>query len=457
VKKPARWHQCNVVARAGENTRLWQFAREGEEARLRAERTVEPAEAATARLGVKTVSDLWQPRLNVAWLPADQVFLRVISLPVGDPSELPGMVELQIEKLSPLPLAQVVWTFEPLPARDGQAQTIIVLLATRSAVESFLGELEGMGYLADRLDLPQLHELLATPDAGDGVWIYPRTENGQLICLAAWRHEGRLQNLDLLRLPDGPEAGAQLAALLKQSAWAGEMNGWFTPEARWHLVADAATAVGLEPSLRTLAGGGLELAEPLPLPRLAALAAASATRVNLVPPEFLVRYRQQFVDRLWMRALGGLVLVYLVFLLGCFAYLQVRGYQKDNLDRQVAELHSGYTNALQLKARVQVLQDQVSLKFAALDCWRAVAEALPPELTLTGFTFQRGKKLQLFGSVAADLQSKVTEFNEALSKATANGQPLFSQVSTKSIQAPPVGQNRPALWSLECDLKRTDF
>ena len=454
--KPTHWHLCNVLARAGENRVLWQFGRDGTQAKLLTERVVSPAQAATARLGTKTVSALWQPRLNVAWLPADQVFLRVIALPVSDPAELPGMVELQLEKLSPLPLAQVVWTFEPLPAVDGQTQTVIVLLAERTGVESFLGELEGMGYLADRLDLPQLHELLATPDLDDGVWIYPRNDAGQIICLVAWRHERRLQNLDLLRLSAGPEAGTQMVEMLKQGAWAGELEGWFSPDASWHLVAETTLAAELEPPLRALTGR-LELREPLPLARVAALAAASPTPANLVPPEFRVRYRQQFVDRLWMRGLGGVALVYLVFLLGCFAYLQVKGFQKSGFEQQLADQHGAYTNALQLKARVVVLQDQVNLKFAALDCWHATSESLPPELILTSFSFQRGRKLQLFGTVGTDQQSKVTEFNESLSRASVNGQPLFSQVSTKSIQAPPAGQNQLARWSIECDLKRTDF
>ena len=455
--KPTRWHLCNVLARVGENRVLWQFGRDGNQAKLLAERVVSPAQAATARLGVKTVSALWQPRLNVAWLPADQVFLRVINLPVGDPAELPGMVELQLEKLSPLPLAQVVWTFQPLPPVDGRTQTVIVLLADRAGVESFLGELEGLGYLADRLDLPQLHELLATPDLGDGVWIYPRNDAGQIICLVAWRHERQLQNLDLLRLSAGPEAGTQMVEMLRQGAWAGELEGWFSPNASWHLVVEAALAAELEPPLRALAVGAIELMEPLPLARVAALAAASPMPANLVPPEFQVRYRQQFVDRLWMRGLGGVALAYLVFLLGCFGYLQWKGFQKGGLEQQLADQHGAYTNALQLKARVVVLQDQVNLKFAALDCWRATSESMPPELTLTSFSFQRGRKLQIFGNVGADQQSKVTEFNESLSRASVNGQPLFSQVSTKSIQAPPTGQNQPARWSIECDLKRTDF
>jgi hypothetical protein len=173
-----------------------------------------------------------------------------------------------------------------------------------------------------------------------------------------------------------------------------------------------------------------------------------------------VRYRQQFIDRLWMRGLAGLGLAYLLFVLAYFAWLRVLEYRLGATQRAVATLTPQYTNALELKARVAVLQDQFNLRFAALDCWKATCETLPEGMTLTSMAFQRGRKLALFGTVRADEQSKVTEFNEALSKVKLNSQPLFAQVNTRSIQAPagtggPQG-DRPASWSIECELRRME-
>jgi len=61
----------------------------------------------------------------------------------------------------------------------GNLQTVIVIMMSRELVEKFLGSLEGQGYLADRLELPILDELLATPVTADGAYIYPtaRREN----------------------------------------------------------------------------------------------------------------------------------------------------------------------------------------------------------------------------------------------------------------------------------------
>lgn len=365
------------------------------------------------------------------------------------------MVELQIERLSPLPSAQIVWTFERLSTPDAPTQTVVVIIAARSAVEEVLGELESGGFLADRLELPQVRELLATPVSGDGVWLLPREEGNRSVCLVAWRSGGQWQNLSLFQLSADEHAGQHLVDLLRQIAWAGEMEGWLSANPPWHLLAADSMAARLEPALRAAVGDALTVRPPLTLPRLAALSATGSGTANLVPPELLSRYRQQFIDGLWMRALGGLGLAYLFAVLGYFAALQWVQYQKDGLDQQIVFSTSAYTNALQYRAKVQILQEQVGLKYAALDCWKAASEALPQEMALTQLTFQRGRKLGLFGTVPSDQQGLVTTYNEALAQATVNGQPLFSQVSTRNIQGGAGG--RPMNWSIECEIRRTDL
>ena len=83
------------------------------------------------------------------------------------------MLDLQLEKLSPIPAQQAVWTFELLPATGGPLRTAMVVIAERTYVEQFLGKLEEQGYLADRLEVPFLDQLLATKVTGNGVWVYP--------------------------------------------------------------------------------------------------------------------------------------------------------------------------------------------------------------------------------------------------------------------------------------------
>src|SRR5258708_170086 len=69
-------------------------------------------EALPSGLIAKTWRSLWLPRLNVAWLPAEHVFLRVAQFPRSAFNETVAMVELQLEKLSPMPVAQIAWSLQ---------------------------------------------------------------------------------------------------------------------------------------------------------------------------------------------------------------------------------------------------------------------------------------------------------------------------------------------------------
>src|SRR6266404_2128806 len=157
----ARWHSCNVLESASNARNLWQFSAGGGKFTLQRQESRLASEPLPAKVVAKDWQTLFQPKLNVAWVPSEHVFLRVVQLPKADPAETRSMVELQLEKLSPLPVTQIVWGFELLPHTDPEMQTAVVTVIARNHVEEFLGQLEGQGYLADRLELPFLDQLRA--------------------------------------------------------------------------------------------------------------------------------------------------------------------------------------------------------------------------------------------------------------------------------------------------------
>src|SRR5664280_1063110 len=114
----ARWHSCNILQIASDAKRLWQFDAKGGGFALNREHRGALDEPLPARSIEKSWRSLWQPRLNVAWLPPENVFLRVIELPKSNFEETFAMVELQLEKLSPLPVTQIVWTIHILSRRS---------------------------------------------------------------------------------------------------------------------------------------------------------------------------------------------------------------------------------------------------------------------------------------------------------------------------------------------------
>ncbi|HOW64264.1 MAG TPA: hypothetical protein P5186_17280 [Candidatus Paceibacterota bacterium] len=471
-------HLCNIL-RLSENARdLWQFNLTGANENLAAENQSLASTPLPAALVAKTWRSLWQRKLNVAWLPADQVYLRVVQLPACDPNELQSMVELQLEKLSPIPVAQVVWSLEVVPTATRPAappptpetgsdtapatppsmQTVIVVIVARNLVEAFLGQLENQGYQADRIEFPALHQLLTLPVEADSIWIYPKIVEGKNTFLAAWWTRGVLQYIALLTLPSDPRWSACLTDHLSQMAWSGEAEGWLGSKLECHLVADPETAAVWEPVLNEWLGEAPRVMPPLPARDLASLSARRLmkreSRVNLMPGEYTARYRQQYTDRLWMRGLGAVVVLYLIGVLVYLGALEVLKYQYNRVQKHVKALTPDYQKVLQLRAKVQVYQLRQDLKYTALDCWRVVSELLPEELTLESLSFQRGK-LVVSGMVPADQVTKVNEFNQAMIGATSEGRRVFSKVGSPNSQTGAGGQTYS--WNFSCDLPVTEI
>jgi len=458
--KKTRWHSCNVLRVGAEARQIWQFDARNGGFVLNREQTSFPGEPLPAGIINKDWRALWQRKLNIAWLGPENVFLRVAQLPRSEFNETLSMVELQLEKLSPMPVAQIVWSIQVLPHAAGNMQTVIVMVASRNLVEEFLGELEGQGYLADRLELPLLDQLQATAISEDGAWIYPEPQAASPTALAAWWYSGVLQNLDIITLPVANRSESLKEQLLQMS-WAGELEGWLTAPPRWHLVADQSTAALWEPALREAVDQPIEILEPLSTPELAALTARRAARAepkaNLLPAEFSTRYQQQFVDRLWMRALLAVAAIYVFGVLIYGVALGVAAYRTRAVESKVADLGSSYTNALQLRARYEVLKDRQELKFAALNCYNAVAKLMPESITLEQMNFSDGRKLILNGTAPSDRASQVTDFYEAMRKFKKDNEFLFDpskETDTLKIIVNPGAAT--VRWDFALELKRTE-
>jgi hypothetical protein len=443
--------------------RLWQFEAKGKGFALKREQRVPHADPLPARLVAKSWTTLWQPKLNVAWLPTESVFLRVVDLPAASLDETFSMVELQLEKLSPIPTTQIAWTMQVLgtrqspPKPDGtieSLQSVIVVIAARDMVAEFLGRLDREGYQSDRLEVPMLDQLAAVEPKMDSVWLFPLTLGGQNAALVAWWFGGTWRSLNFVTLPATGDRAAELKTQLSLLAMGGEVEGWLVGQPEWHLVADAVNAADWEQLLRTGLGEPVKLIPP-PAPadlavRSAKRAAESTGKVNLQPPEFSARYREQFFDRLWLRALLYAGVVYALIAVAYICAGQWEGYKAHGVEAELTGLGPTYTNAIQLSAKLDVLQQRSELKYAALDCWQATAEELPATVALNRFGFLNGEKVQLSGSAPKDQLDTLINFNEAFKKKKLNNQPLFDPSKGEPITPRIQGDNY--MWSLSVDL-----
>ncbi len=461
-----RWNSCNLLHVAPDAKRVWSFDAKGGGFALRGEQRVAHTEKLPGAGITKSWSSLWQPRLNVAWLPAENVFLRVVELPASNFEETLAMVELQLEKLSPMPVTQIVWTMHVLgthtaPAKGDAApeslQTVVVVIAERSVVEEFLGRLEKEGFLADRLETPLLDQLAAVTPTEDGAWLFPLSLGGQSAALVAWWFGGVLRNLSFVTLPPAGDRAAELKNQLGHLAWAGELEGWLTGEPKWHLVADPVNAAEWENVLRAALNEPVQVSAPPTPVELAAHTArraASAEKSNLLPAEFTAQYHQQFVDRLWLRGLAYAGLAYAVACVIYFCAVGVLGFRTHGVESKVAAISGNYTNAMELRAKFAVLQERAQLKYAALDCWQLVAQELPAGIPLQRLSFTDGRKLALGGQVNQDDTQKVIDFYDALRKGKLNGQSVFEPTPLDQLVYRQSGNT--VVWNFALQLLHTE-
>lgn len=463
----ARWQSCNVLNAAPTSRQLWHF--NATKFNLLREETKAATEALPESLVAKNWQSLFQPKLNIAWFTADKAFVRVVQLPKADAAETQSMVELQLEKLSPLPVTQIVWSYQVFPYikqdkigeelnphANGELQTVIVIMAERHRVEEYLGKIESAGFTADRLELPLLDELRATKVKDNGAWIFPNIGGQEATCLIAWWCEGVLQNLSLVHLPTGETRSAVLQEQIAQTIWAGDIEGWLTSDPKLRLVADETTAQAWLPLFDITQQ--VEVIAPVPPKELAALTArrvaGGSTATNLLPPDFTARYKQRFIDYLWMRSLGAIVVLYVIGALFYLGGVKWTSYQHSSIVDELTSLGPTYTNTVQIREKVKVLQDTLELQYAALECYLAVSKTLPSELTLNNINFERGRKVTFFGTAGAEDRAKVLEFNAALIDYTVKTQRFFAKVNPPSSQVQP-GQTT-LNWNFSCELKRTD-
>lgn len=450
------WHKCNILSLNG-TSRLWQFSASGKGVELDEEITALPSQSIPSKYFLKSWGSLVNKKLNVGWLPPEKVFLRVIQLPKADFNETLSMVEFQLEKLSPIPITQVIWAIQTMPGSNENEQTVIVILAPKNLVEGHLEKLEANGFYADRLETPLLDVLFSCDVREDSVWIFPVSVSDKSMFLTAWWFGKTLRHLGIVNVPQSESNKENLKSQLLHIIWSGELEGWFNGNPRWHLVLPEDYIQVFEPVVNEISDGNYEKHPPLDDKKIAELTAKRLLdlegKTTLVPPEFLDKYKQSFIDRLWMSGVAAGIAVYLFGVLLYFGFLQVLQIQYDKIQSQVKAVSMVYTNTLAVKAQVQVLEDQLNLKNAVLDAYYAVVMNLPEELTLNSLSFSRGKTVTIFGTAPADQNAKVTEYNGILGRLENNGVKVFTKVNPPTISLR--GQN--ITWSFSCELNRAEF
>ena len=461
--KKTKWSSCNLLEPATEGSRLFQFSVSSKKVKLSGDLRVAEGEDPPAKAVGKDWSDLLSRKLNIATLPPEKVFLRVVELPECEPDELLPMVEFQIEDLSPLPMAQAVWSAEAVPGSTGTEgnQTVLVMIAERGVVGDRLDELEAVNYLADRVEVPLLRELVPGEPREDGAHIQLVQGADSVLALVSWWFAGRLRDVNSFNLPDTAASRDALVEKINSVALAGEVAGWMPDEPACHLAKRGDVAADWNTALAKCFGRIREV-EPMSEVDLATAAVeftARTTAPGLMLEDYSARNRQRFQDGLWVEGVKGAVALMLIGLCFFFAYGSWLQSDLDDLNQQVKVQGLQYTNALSLKAKMQTLKKQEALKTAALNAWSEVAIGLPGELKFTQLMFSSdrtlegntSRKLRIVGTADDGKETFIDDYNLVLARMEVKGregQKLFSSVSPGPSRKDP--RKKLTTWSVEC-------
>ena len=448
---------------ATEGSRLCQFSVSSKKVKLSGDLRVADLIELPAKAVGKDWRDLLSRKLNIATLPPEKVFLRVVELPECEPDELLPMVEFQIEDLSPLPMAQAVWSAEAVPGSTGTEgnQTVLVMIAERGVVEGRLDELEAVNYLADRVEVPLLRELVPGEPREDGAHIQLVQGADSVLALVSWWFAGRLRDVNSFNLPDIAASRDELVEKINSVALAGEVAGWMPDEPACHLAKRGDVAADWNTALAKCFGRIREV-EPMSEVDLATAAVefpARTTAPGLMLEDYSARTRQRFQDGLWMQGIKGAVALMLMGLCIFFAYGSWLQGNLEDLNQQVKVQGLQYTNALSLKAKMQTLKKQEALKTAALNAWSEVAIGLPGELKFTQLMFSSdrtlegntSRKLRIVGTADDGKETFIDDYNLVLARMEVKGregQKLFSSVSPGPSRKDP--RKKLTTWSVEC-------
>lgn len=461
--KKTSWQSGNILRFSGDSQRLWHYQARARQVHVAQDLTLEKGQLIPNKLVQREWIHLLKNRINIAWIPLNKVFLKVIQLPACEPSEINSMVEFQLEKISPIPISQLLWSAEPFPHLEGDLQTIVVCMAERDDVEEIVGNLDTLGFKADCLEAPFVRYLASHKPEQDGLWVYPNADNIPGLCVSVWWLNGGLKHLSFFQSPDIENAPAKLCKSLSQTAWSGQLEGWLTTSIPpIHLVTSDQDTPPWQQALSEWKKEPVQIEQPVDEASLAMDSMATLVnhphRHNMMPEEFSNRYHQEFVDGLWMRGLSAILMLYIAGVVVYFAALQVLVFQKVRVENKIAPLEAPYKEALGLEEQVDILKDQLRLKFAALDCFLVASQNLPEELSLISINFNRGRTFSIFGTGPVDNPEAIVEYNQRLADAevqlgdTEETRKLFVNVSPPSsqIRRSPTGQE--VAWNFTCDL-----
>lgn len=343
-------------------------------------------------------------------LDTDRLLLRVVRLPASDPEELAGMIELQVDKLSPFPIETMAVSHEVLKS-DADGQTVLVAAVKKTVADELRDRLTQAGLNPVRLDATALawwhllREDGKTSATGWEVLLVMARAQTEMIVL----HDGVPAAFRPIEVNPGAPVAQTAAALAEEIEYTlMSLELEYGPRGAclltvWHsgddeprdLVAALKSACACE--VRAFPLGGL----PAVSEGLVRRAQTEPAGLDLTPAAWRDTASQQQFKRRMVAAFAGVAALWLLLVGGFAGGLAFENYTLKRLEAEKTVIGKEALEVREMRRRVATIQRYTNQTYSALECLRVVSEAKPPGVDLSSFAYRKGEGVKISGTATA--------------------------------------------------------
>lgn len=362
----------------------------------------------------------------VTSVSCEDVLCQILRLPATEPGELKQMLDLQIDSITPLPLEEVVYSFEPLETVEGQTR-VLVAIARKATVNERIEALETAGLQAEIVSVDALAMFRALNQrsllAGDdrlNVLVILEVASANVIVYSLGAP------LAVRSIVLGAEAESVLREELQRTLVAAEAGQpqrvmgavTFLVQGESMKAFAENVASGLNAPSSFLTNGAVPSAG---LSLCLQCAGREVAVLNLLPDEWRQRRKTAAFRQRLIRGAIAVGVAYGLALAVFLSFLAVKKAQLHRVDNDIKSRQSDFTQAKQLQSTLIAMRKQLDMSSSALEVLREVASRLPDNVKLNYFQYKKDQTVTL--KAQAPTQALALDFQSRLEKCE-----LFSKV-----------------------------
>jgi hypothetical protein len=379
-----------------------------------------------------TLSERLQGDLTVS-IRTSELLMRSMEFPTTDREEIRGMVNFQIDKISPFPLDQLAISHEILHQTEQNSQILMVAIK-RDRIDA-LGDLFlGKGLHIHSIDARILGWLSLLKKGGhladDGCQILI-VDDGIDFALAVLLNGIPIVFRSLPPLEDDRNPVDELAREIGYTLTVLDTEHELPPPDMITIWSHLERSPKLESELS--AQPGLTV-QQMPLTTLPPLSEGiidrtlqQKSRIELIPREWVEHKKKQRLKKQFLLSSALIGIVWIIAMLVFTGIYQTRAIALNKVQKKEAALAPQANQAIQNRKKLLALESYADRSDSALECLREITRLLPTgDIEFVSFNYNKSKGVTLRGTAEGD--DTVYEFFDAL-----GGSTLFAELKDQRI------------------------